>query len=62
VHMRLDPFYAPIAPGALGFAYYMLKQYEDALPPLRECILEQIPACLNRRDSQVSMGERVWRH
>jgi len=39
VHMRLDPFYAPIAPGALGFAYYMLKQYEDALPPLRECIL-----------------------
>src|SRR5262249_4409072 len=24
--------------------------------------LEQIPACVNRRDSQVSMGERVRRH
>jgi hypothetical protein len=24
--------------------------------------LEQIPAGLNRGDSQVSMGERVWRH
>jgi adenylate cyclase len=36
-HMRLDPFYAALAPGWLGFAYYMLKQYSQALPLLREC-------------------------
>ena len=36
-HMRLDPFYAPLAPGFLGFAHYMLKQYSQALPWLREC-------------------------
>jgi adenylate cyclase len=37
-HMRLDPFYPPMAPGWLGFAHYMLKEYSKALPPLRECV------------------------
>ena len=36
--MRLDPFYAPIASGVLGFAHYMLKQYAQALPALRDCV------------------------
>jgi adenylate cyclase len=36
--MRLDPFYVPLAPGLLGFAHYMLKQYPQALPVLRECV------------------------
>jgi adenylate cyclase len=36
-YMRLDPFYAPLAPHWLGFAHYMLRQYSKALPPLREC-------------------------
>jgi adenylate cyclase len=36
-HMRLDPFYAPIAPLFLGLAYYMLRQYSQALPLMREC-------------------------
>jgi adenylate cyclase len=30
-HMRLDPFYSPLAPGWLGLALYMLKQYPQAL-------------------------------
>jgi adenylate cyclase len=33
---RLDPFHAPLVPAALGMAYYMLQQYSEALPPLRE--------------------------
>jgi adenylate cyclase len=36
-HMRYDPFYVPAAPGQLGLARYMLKEYSEALPPLREC-------------------------
>ena len=36
-HMRYDPFYSPWAPGQLGLARYMLKEYSEALPPLREC-------------------------
>ena len=36
-HMRLDPFYVPLAPGNLGLAHYMLRQYSQALPLLREC-------------------------
>src|SRR5262245_19166840 len=36
-HMRYDPFYAPLVPGHLGLARYMLKEYSEALPPLREC-------------------------
>ena len=35
-HMRYDPFYVPWAPGQLGLARYMLKEYSEALPPLRE--------------------------
>ena len=35
-HMRLDPFYQPSAPGTLGFAYYLLGHYLDALPHLQE--------------------------
>ena len=35
--MRYDPFYVPSVPGALGLARYMLKEYSEALPPLREC-------------------------
>jgi adenylate cyclase len=37
-HMRSDPFYAPLAPLWLGCAHYMLKQYPQALRPLRECV------------------------
>ena len=36
--LRLDPFYSPAASGALGFAHYVLKQYEQALPVLRDCV------------------------
>jgi adenylate cyclase len=36
--MRLDPFYSPVASGNLGFAHYMLKQYPQALPALRDCV------------------------
>ena len=36
-HMRYDPFYVPAAPGYLGLAHYMLRQYSQALPLLREC-------------------------
>jgi adenylate cyclase len=36
--MRLDPFYEPFASATLGLARYMLKQYAQALPMLRECI------------------------
>jgi adenylate cyclase len=35
-YMRLDPFYAPLTSGYLGFAHYMLKQYSEALPVLQE--------------------------
>jgi tetratricopeptide (TPR) repeat protein len=38
MHMRLDPFYQPHAPGYLGFAYYLLKQYAEAVPHLQECV------------------------
>ena len=38
MHMRLDPFYEPNAPAALGFAYYMLARYEEALPLLQEAV------------------------
>jgi adenylate cyclase len=37
-HMRFDPFYVPLAPLWLGAARYMLKQYSEALPLLRECV------------------------
>ena len=37
-HLRLDPFYEPNAPTALGFAYYMLGRYQDALSLLQEAV------------------------
>jgi adenylate cyclase len=36
-HMRHDPLYVPIAAGQLGLARYMLNEYSQALPSLREC-------------------------
>jgi adenylate cyclase len=30
--------HAPLASGILGFAHYMLKQYAQALPMLRDCV------------------------
>jgi adenylate cyclase len=38
-HMRLDPFYAPLAPHWLGLAYFTLRQYPLALSSLKECAL-----------------------
>jgi adenylate cyclase len=37
-YVRLDPLYAPFASGFLGFAHYMLKEYAQALPLLRDCV------------------------
>jgi adenylate cyclase len=37
-HMRLDPFCMPLVPGWLGLAYYMLRRYSEAVPPLRESL------------------------
>lgn len=37
-HMRLDPFYLPMAPGFLGLAYYLRKEHAQALQPLRESV------------------------
>ena len=50
-YMRYDPFYVPSAPGTLGLARYMLKQYSQALPPLREFI-SQAP--------NMSLGHSGW--
>jgi adenylate cyclase len=37
-HMRSDPFYFPVTSGFQGLAFYMLKRYAEALPPLQECV------------------------
>jgi adenylate cyclase len=37
-HMRLDPFYPPRTTAMLGFAYYLLGRYLDALPLLQEAV------------------------
>jgi adenylate cyclase len=37
-HLRIDPFTLPIARGWLGLAYYVLRKYKEALPPLREFV------------------------
>jgi adenylate cyclase len=37
-HMRADPFYQPLTLAWLGATHYVLKQYLEALPPLRECV------------------------
>jgi adenylate cyclase len=47
-HMRLDPFYEPNAPTALGFAYYMLGRYQHALPLLQEAV-SRAPAMAHGR-------------
>jgi len=36
--MRLDPFCVPFASSILGSAHYMLKEYAQALPLLRDCV------------------------
>jgi adenylate cyclase len=36
-HMRLDPYYVPLAPVWLAVAHYVLKAYAQAVPPLQEC-------------------------
>jgi len=38
-HMRLDPFYVPLAPHWLGLAHFTLRQYPAALAALSECAL-----------------------
>ena len=38
-YMRRDPFYPPLIPGWLGFAYYMQKKYTEAIVPLRERVV-----------------------
>ena len=48
-HMRLDPFYQPRTPGILGFAYYLLGRYLDALPYLQEAASRAPNHCHNRR-------------
>jgi adenylate cyclase len=48
--MRYDPLYVAAAPGLLGIARYMLKEYSQALPPLRE---------FASRGSKVSQGH-IW--
>jgi adenylate cyclase len=35
--MRYDPYYPPVTSGILGLARYFLKEYSQALPPMREC-------------------------
>src|SRR5262249_45813691 len=37
-HVRLDPFYPPLALCVLGMAHYMLKQYSQALAVLRNFV------------------------
>jgi adenylate cyclase len=37
-HLRLDPFHPPQLHAIHGHALYMLKQYTEAVKPLRECI------------------------
>jgi len=39
-YMRLDPFYVPYASLVLGFAHYMLEQYSQALPLLRNYVAQ----------------------
>jgi adenylate cyclase len=36
-NLRLDPFHNPSRLGYIGHAFYMLRRYAEALPPLREC-------------------------
>jgi len=49
-HLRLDPYHPPNLHAFQGHALYMLKRYQEAVTPLRECI---------RRGPQVLLGH-VW--
>jgi tetratricopeptide (TPR) repeat protein len=49
-HVRLDPYHPPHLHAYQGHALYMLKRYQEAVAPLRECI---------RRGPQVLLGH-VW--
>jgi len=49
-HLRLDPYHPPHLHAFQGHALYMLKRYQKAVTPLRECI---------RRGPQVLLGH-VW--
>jgi adenylate cyclase len=58
-HMRLDPFYVPLAPHWLGLAHFTLKQYSEALAALSECALRAPnygPVHLWLAMTQVRMG------
>jgi adenylate cyclase len=37
-YIRRDPFHPPIASCILGFSHYMLEQYAEALPLLRDSV------------------------
>jgi adenylate cyclase len=39
-YMRLDPFHPPLASGLMGWAHFMLKQYSQALPVLRNFVAQ----------------------
>jgi class 3 adenylate cyclase/TolB-like protein len=39
-YMRLDPFYVPYAHICLAFAHYMLEQYSQSLPLLRDYVAQ----------------------
>jgi hypothetical protein len=39
-HTRPDPFYPGLLAGWKGWAFYFLKEYDQALPLLRECVLQ----------------------
>ena len=39
-YMRLDPFYVPYASLVLAYAHYTLKQYSQALSPLRDFVTQ----------------------
>ncbi len=56
-HKRADPFYFPIASGFLGLAFYMLKRYAQALPPLLDCV-SRAP---NLRDGHVWLAANYAR-
>jgi adenylate cyclase len=54
-HMRYDPFCSPFALGQLGLAYYTLKEYSKALPPLRE-LASRVP---NMRQGRVWLAANL---
>ena len=64
-HLRLDPFSIPIARGYLGLAHFMLKQYETALPILREFVSlapDHLPGHLWLASTYVHLGQMEKAH